>query len=365
MKVKTLELINYRNYSHCKISFADGLNILTGQNAQGKTNLLESLVYLSLSRSYRMNEDAKLIQHEKEYGKISAIYEDESEKNIEAILYPHGKTLLYNHQLVKKSSEFIGLLNVILFSPDDLSIFQDAPRERRKLINQEITKISSKYLNSLNRYQNLLKNRNILLKEKQVDLNYLDTITEQMIEEASIIIQKRKQFIDQINELLTNYYQQLASEKANLKIKYLSCIEETANPKQALQELFQNNIQRDLETSVTNVGIHREDIRFELNDVDITEVASQGQKRMILLVFKLALLEYIEKNTNKKAILLLDDVLSELDDEKQRHLIEMIQNVEQFFITATMIPKIIQNQPYTHYYVDNGMITKMKEANDE
>ena len=99
--------------------------------------------------------------------------------------------------------------------------------------------------------------------------------------------------------------------------------------------------------------------------MDITEVASQGQKRMILLVFKLALLEYIEKNTNKKAILLLDDVLSELDDEKQRHLIEMIQNVEQCFITATKIPKIIQNQPYTHYYVDNGMITKMKEANDE
>ena len=157
MQIRTLQLRNYRNYERAVIRFAPGMNILTGLNAQGKTNLLESLVYLSLTRSHRLNDDQQLIRSGCEAARISCAYEDGIERKIEAVIHKGGKTLLVNGQPVHRSSEFIGLLNVVLFAPDDLGLFTDAPRERRRLMNQEIAKISPAYLKAVSRYQNLLR----------------------------------------------------------------------------------------------------------------------------------------------------------------------------------------------------------------
>lgn len=365
MIIKRLDLLHYRNYEHTSLVFYPGMNVITGKNAQGKTNLLESLVFLSLTRSYRIHEDAKLIQFEHEMGRVGCVFEEDGEKQIEIVIYPHGKTLLVNHQPLKRSSDFIGLLNVVLFSPDDLHLFQDSPRERRKLINQEITKISPSYLHALSTYQNLLKDRNSLLKNKTIDEDYLDILTEQMIQETIVIVKERKVFIEHINKTIQSYYQALSNEQTHIEMQYDCCIDCETNIEENLSNLFTNNIERDKETHITNGGIHREDIHFTMNGIDLLNVASQGQKRMIMLAFKLALRNTIQQTIHREPILLLDDVLSELDNEKQERLLKLIQESGQCLLTTTEIPHSLQKLRFTQYEIQKGQITLVKEAYNE
>ena len=184
MIIDTLKLRNFRNYENLSVTFDPKLNVITGQNAQGKTNLLESIVYMSLTRSHRILNEKKLIREDMPFAEIRCIFSDEGDrKELGAVIHPQGKTLLVNRYPVKKTSDFIGLLNVVIFSPDDLYLFNEMPRERRKVMNQEIAKISSGYLLAMNRYQNFLKERNSLLKNRTVDETYLDILDEQMIRE--------------------------------------------------------------------------------------------------------------------------------------------------------------------------------------
>lgn len=362
MVIKQIELKNFRNYSQEKISFSKGMNIFLGKNAQGKTNLLESMVYLSLTRSHRILEERQLIQEEKSAARISCVYEDSREKKLEVTIYPDGKVLKINGQPVKKSSEFIGALNVVLFSPDDLRIFVDVPRERRRILNQEITKINSSYLLALNHYQNLLKERNHYLKRNSINLTYLETIETQMIQDSLPIVKERNEFIQEINRLIVPIYKELSKSEDVIEIQYLCCVEE--NNKENFQRLYEENRTRDLENHVTNAGIHREDMIFLMNKKPLTNQASQSQKRMCLLSFKLALLEYIHKKTQKQAILLLDDVLSELDQERQESLLKMVQGKNQCFITTTEIPPLLETMKEVEIYqVENGTIHSLKKGN--
>ena len=356
MIIEKLWLRNYRNYEKEEIIFNPNMNLITGKNAQGKTNLLESLVYLSLTRSHRILEDSKLIKEGKEMAKIGCEVIDDKKKRLEVVLHPGGKTLFLNKQPIQRSSEFIGLLNVVLFSPDDLSLFNEAPRSRRKLIDQEITKINHKYLYSLNKYRTLLKNRNALLKNNTVDESYLDILDEQMIQEESIIIEERENFIKDINSYIKDIYQDLADEKSIVQIQYLSCIDTTKPKLEQLKQMYQNNRKRDKETHVSNEGIHREDIQFLMDGKEVINIASQGQKRMIILAFKLSLLHYIEKNKKNKPVLLLDDVLSELDKNRQEKLLKLIQKDYQCIITTTEKPTNINITNLTEYQVRNGKI---------
>lgn len=357
MIVKKLQLINFRNYEKEEISFDPGINVITGDNAQGKTNLLESLIYLSLTRSYRIHEDKELIMHGKEYARISCIYEDDREKRIEAIISSNGKNLLVNKVPMKKSSEFIGLLNTVLFSPDDLSIFKDSPRTRRRLVDQEITKVSSQYLGALTRYQNLLKNRNSILKEFHPDENYLNIIDNQIIQEELFIIKERNDFINHINRNMVQIYQTLSNDDNVVQISYLSCAD-VNDLENNLKAMYEISRKKDLESHVTTTGIHREDILFCMNDKNLIYTASQGQKRMTMLAFKISLLSYIEEKIHKKPILLLDDVLSELDQIRQQKLIEMVQGPYQCLITSTDIPVALRNIVRNEYIVKQGKILK-------
>lgn len=355
MIVKHLQLRNFRNYENASMTFDAGLNVITGENAQGKTNLLESLVYLSLTRSHRISDDKKLIKEGMPFAQIKCQFEDEKTKDIEAIIHPQGKTLLVHKNPVKKSSEFVGLLNVVLFAPDDLRIFNDQPRERRRLMNQEITKISPKYLYALNQYQNFLKQRNILLKQKNVDLLYLDTLDERMSDVEKVIIEERKEFIKSINESISSFYQRLSGEDKQVYVRYKTCLEKDITKENVLH-MHQEAREKDLENRLTSVGIHREDMIFEIDDRNITEFASQGQKRMMMLSFKLAMLRYIESKTKKKPILLLDDVMSELDLHKQEILLDMVSQPYQCIITTTHIPSYMEKIPMKKYVVRDGNI---------
>ena len=355
MKITELRLRNFRNYETLTIWPGEGMNFLAGSNAQGKTNLLESLVYLSLTRSHRISNERKLIRENCDYAVISASIEDQGRiKELRAVIHPQGKTLSVQKNPVKKSSDFIGLLNVVLFAPDDLYVFNDQPRERRRIINQEITKISQKYLFSLNRYQNLLKDRNILLKKESPDLRFLDTLDEEMASCEKEIISYRRDFISCINEKMKDLYRILSDSDLDASLKYQCCIQDEECTFENILNMHRESREKDLEHRVTSFGIHREDMIFALNDVNVINTASQGQKRMVMLAFKMALLEYIESKTGKRPVLLLDDVLSELDLRRQKKLIEMIRNNYQCLITATEIPSFIRKEDIRIFMIEKG-----------
>lgn len=361
MIIEKLSLKNYRNYSSASIDLSSGFNVISGANAQGKTNLLESMVYLSLSKSHRTNDDSLLIKHDCEYAKISCLFNNGIERNISALIRPAGKTLMIENQPVLKSSAFIGQLNVVLFAPDDLRIFLDQPRERRRMMNQEISKISNRYLLSLNNYQGLLRQRNILLKQKKIDMNYLDTLDEQMIREEMRIIHSRRIFTEEINQKLPELYQQLSQENIQSTLVYHCCIS-SEESKEELLKMMQSTREKDIETGTTTSGIHREDLSFAMNGRNLIETASQGQRRMMMLAYKMALLQFIQKVSGNTPVLLLDDVLSELDIEHQKRLIRMVYKPCQCIITCTEIPAFLKDQNAAEYYIENGTIAVQKRG---
>ncbi len=362
MKVETLQLRNFRNYENTSVAFSPDLNVITGHNAQGKTNLLESLVYLSLTRSHRIADEKKLIRNDMPFADIRCRIDDEGiKKDLRAIIHPNGKTLRIDQIPVKKSSDFIGAVNVILFSPDDLYIFSDHPQTRRKIMDQEITKVSPGYLTSLNKYRNLMKERNDLLKNMNIDMRYLDILDEQMADLMEAVIAKRQKFIETVNLHMPQIYRELSmDETVTVNVRYKKCCMEA--DREHLLQMMKDSRQRDIDYRITNNGIHREDLLFEMNDVSLIQQASQGQKRMTMLAFKMALMKYIQAETGKQPVLLLDDVLSELDAERQRRLLEMIRGRCQCIITAAEIPAHMKNLAWTGFYVEQGRITAEKQG---
>ena len=359
MIIRELKIRNFRNYEYASVELDPHMNLITGKNAQGKTNLLESIVYLSLTRSHRILNDKMLIRSGETFADISCQFTDSGiDKEIEAIIHPKGKTLMIYKQPVRKSSEFIGLLNVVMFAPDDLRIFHDQPRERRRIMNQEITKVSPSYLAALSRYQSLMKERNILLKNDTVNMRMLEILNEQMIREEEIIIRQRRQFIDVIQTHIGKLYRNISSDDAEVNVRYLCCTDgiEDENPLKKMYELCN---EKDIQYKTSTEGIHREDILFEINGSRVEETASQGQKRMIVLAFKLALMNYIVKVTSRCPVLLLDDVLSELDYEKQKRLLDMMSNTYQCLITSTEIPSFLKNKKMKEFQIVNGTINPL------
>lgn len=360
MIVRHLELIQFRNYENVSIDLSSHTNLLTGLNAQGKTNLLESLVYLSLTRSHRISDEKKLIRENYDFASVSCIYEDEGkEHTLKAVIHRKGKTLFVDGHPVSKSSEFIGLLNTVLFSPDDLGIFNDSPKERRKIVNQEITKVSSSYLNALNKYQSYLKQRNAVLKSDTVDESLLDIMDEQMSSYESVIYRERLQFTDLINQYISKIYQILSDEKSEIRLHYVHCYENSNT--EYICNVRKKYRKKDYLLHMTTFGTHREDFIFLKDGRNVIECASQGQKRMILLSFKMSLLIYIKNKIHKRPVLLLDDVMSELDHNRQKKLLEILDDRYQCVITATDIPDYLKNENYREFHICNGNIEAIKE----
>lgn len=359
MHVSNLKLHQFRNYEQAAITFSDGMNVITGDNAQGKTNLLESLVYLSLTRSFRINNERRLIKDGCEYADIRCtLHENNEEKVLRALITPKGKTLLIDGNAMKKSSDFIGILNVILFSPDDLGWFTASPMDHRRLLSQEIAKISHKYMHALYSYQSLLKQRNIVLKQERVDETFLDTLDEEMAAQEAVIIRARRYFTSQINQNLGSLFHTLSKENHQVQAVYACCMDGNAD-RQDIQNMHKENRLKDRQYQTTTAGIHREDFTFDLDGRRAIDAASQGQKRMILLAYKMALHACIENNTGRNAIYLLDDVLSELDLTRQQTLLEMIRG-SQCILTATSIPAFLKTDHMKEYRIKAGTITEME-----
>ncbi|MEG0314203.1 MAG: DNA replication/repair protein RecF [Erysipelotrichaceae bacterium] len=365
MIVKKIELRNFRNYKDIKLSLEQGINILYGKNAQGKTNLLEAILYLSTTQSHRTNDDLNLIKENEEFFCIKSEVEDMNKKFcIAATISKKGKNLsLYNNP-IKKVSEFIGLINAVIFCPDDLNLFSSSPRIRRRFIDIELSKLSREYIKALNCYVKLLKNRNICLKSKKVDLVLIDTITKQMIDYEILILRERNKFLKRNVEIAQNYYKTLSNDEAKLDYKYISNIEYSSDDdilKANLINAYEKTKERDLMTFQTNTGIHKDDFVIMLDDHEIGSFGSQGQKRSVIISMKLGIIDMIKEKINEYPILLLDDVFSELDINRRKKLLELLPDKIQTLITTTEIEEFIEIKKDINYLeVKNGCVNNIK-----
>ena len=338
MLVKEIKLNNYRNYSNITIPLYPTLNIIIGPNGIGKTNILESVIVSSNTKSFRTTKDSELIKKEKEYSKIEI---DSDVGKLKIVINQTGKCLFINNNPIKKTSEYIGKLNAILFKPSDLELFNQSPKERRKLLDIELGKISNDYLSALVVYNKLLKDKNKLLKENKIDQNYLDLIDQEMIPNIINIIKLREEFFRNINLWITNIYQAISNTNTKIQIVYKKCAEES----EVKDKLF-NAREKDYFYHYSTFGPNHEDYYFKFNDDELNSVASQGQKRMVFIAFKFALIKYIQQLTNKTPVILLDDVLSELDIDNRNRLLRMLPKNAQIIITDTDIKGINLTSDY-------------------
>ncbi len=361
MKINSLSLKNFRNYESLDLMTNDLKFVFLGENAQGKTNLIEAMYFASTLRSFRTNEDFQLVKFNEDFCKIKMEIQRLNEKNkLEIIISKNGKYILLDGIPIKKYSDIMGKLNAVLFTPNDMKQFYSSPKDRRRFIDIELGKISPKYLNELLVFQKLLKERNAYLKQRKIDKNYFDVLTERLVDSEVEIMKARNVFIQLLESHANKLYRNISNEDYDFKIAYKSCIpiSDDETMKRELLSKYSNIYEREIENGITLLGINREDIDLYLDDKSVIDYGSQGQKRSCILAIKIALLEIIKLKINEYPIILLDDVLSELDERHCRNLFSCIPDGVQMFVTTTdiHINDLLSNT--TCYKVSRGFIKK-------
>ncbi len=334
MFVKSLELKNYRNYEKLHMKFDSGTNILYGDNAQGKTNILESIYVCATSKSHRGSKDKEIIHFEEEESHIKLFVD---KKGVETRIDMHlkknkTKGIAIGGLPIRKASELFGNINVVFFSPEDLNIIKNGPSERRRFLDLELCQLDRVYTANLVAYNKVLNQRNHLLKELPFRPEYEDTLPvwdEQLVRYGQELMNIREQFIGELNEIIRESHERLTGGKEDLVISY-----EPDTEKEHFSEILFLSREKDRKHKVTTRGPHRDDILFLVNGVDIRKFGSQGQQRSAALSLKLSEIEMIKKQVKDSPVLLLDDVLSELDSGRQDHLLESIEEI-QTIITCT------------------------------
>ena len=345
MIVKSLNLYNFRNYSHFVIDFSQDINILIGNNGQGKTNLIEAIYLLSVGKSFRSHVNKQMIMFDNEFARVEGkVISNSKQRNLEIILGSNFKNAKIDNQDIHKISEFVGLLNVVVFIPDDLYLVKGNPSNRRRFIDLEISKISPIYLFNLSKYSNLLKERNkylkILNKKNSSGDEYLEVLDEQLSKLQVELIKKRLQFINRLDQKVSSIYQKIAQkDNESIKLRYSCFLKDDLNYENILN-LYRKNHSRDIKYMQSHIGIHKDDLKIYMNDNDACLYASQGQQRTIVLSLKIALIELIKEEIGEYPVLLLDDVLSELDKTRKNMLLDILNQKIQTFITTTSIDDI-------------------------
>ena len=368
MFLKNLELNNFRNISKVSFAFDKNINIFIGNNAQGKTNILESIYFLAITRSHRTHNELHLIKNEELYTKVSGLFIDDKENThmLSILLNERGKKVSVDNIVQKKISNYLSRLNVIMFCPDDLEIVKGSPSIRRKFLNIELSQFRSDYILLLKEYNQILKQRNEYLKQKnnaKFDRTYFDIITEKLILKNIELIKMRYDFINKINNSLEVVFNDI-SGFGKLSIKYKSFIKKEdlnkANLKDVLISKYNSLFTNELLQKTTLLGCHKDDFKMYLNELDVTEFCSQGQQRLAILSLKLAEIEVFIKEKHTKPVILLDDIFSELDEIKKNNIIKYFKDDVQIFITTTDIKDIKEElkEKSDIYIVDKGTFKK-------
>lgn len=368
MYIERLELKDYRNYDSIQLDFSSKINVFIGENAQGKTNLMESLYVLSMAKSHRTANDKELIRWEADYGKIKGdIQKKYGHLPLELLLSKKGKKAKVNHLEQTKLSNYIGQLNVVMFAPEDLYLVKGSPQVRRRFLDMEIGQISPVYLHDLLQFQKILKQRNHILKQHQGKslLNdvMFDVYTEQYIDAAIKVIQKRYQFMELLQKWAEPIHLGISRGLEKLTVSYQTSsgihAEWTESEmKEFLEKKLFESKKRELDRGITLTGPHRDDLQFFVNDYDVQTYGSQGQQRTTALSLKLAEIELIKQEVGEAPVLLLDDVLSELDDYRQSHLLNTIQGDVQTFVTTTSVDGLTHEtiQQAQLFHVEQGAV---------
>ena len=363
MIVKSVEFSNFRNYDHLQLHFDEGTNILYGDNAQGKTNILEGIYLSGTTKSHKGSKDKEMIQFEKEESHIrSIVKKNEKEYQIDMHLRRNGtKGVAVNKVPIKKASELFGILNIVFFSPEDLNIIKNGPSERRRFIDCELCQLDKLYLSDLSRYNKVLNQRNKLLKDINFRHDLIDTLPMwdvQLLECGRNIIKKRKEFISEINEIVKDIHSKISGGKEELTLIYEPNIDDIFFEDELLK-----NKNRDLKLCQTTVGPHRDDILFSIKGIDIRKYGSQGQQRTSALSLKLSEIDFVKKSINSTPVLLLDDVLSELDSNRQNYLLNSITDI-QTMITCTGLEEFVRNRFEINkvFQVVNGRVFESSEG---
>ena len=357
MYLKNLKLSNFRNYDNLSIDFDYGINILYGDNAQGKTNILEAIYFCSTTKSHKGSKEKEIIKLGENESHIKLFIDrDNSQHRIDMHLKKNkGKGVAINGIPIRKTSELFGIINIVFFSPEDLNLIKDGPSKRRKFIDFDLCQLDKVYLYNLTKYNKIIVQRNNLLKQISFNGKLLDTLSvwdKQLVEYGIYIIKRREEFIKQLNEIIYGIHSKLSGGKEELIIKY-----EPNVRVDNFENQLKNIREKELKTQVTSIGPQRDDILFFNGDIDIRKFGSQGQQRTCALSVKLAEIELVKEIVNDKPVLLLDDVLSELDNKRQNYLLDSIEGV-QTIITCTGMEEFVNTRMKFDkvYHVINGNI---------
>ena len=377
MRIKSLKLLYFRNYLSMNIDVHPSLNVLVGNNANGKTNIIESIFCLALGRSYRTKSDSECIMFGETATAMSCVV-NKNDKNLDIMLGINNKGKSAKIAGVKKTklTDFVGELNVVLFSPEDLQLVKGSPSLRREFINREFYQFSRIYHKYYLMYQHLLKQRNSYLKDMrknpkdEMSLAYLETITSQLARVAIFITRERVSFVQDISKLTYENMLNISNGQESLKIKYKSSVLEALNindisdevfNEESLTKVMMKKSYDDIMRGSTKIGPHQDDLEFYINDLDAKMYASQGQQRSIVLSLKLAEINYLKTKTGTYPVLLLDDVLSELDKNRQLKLLDAINENVQTFITTPSISDIKEDllKKAKVFKINNGTISEI------
>lgn len=343
MIVQSIELKHFRNYETLSMQFDRGTNILYGDNAQGKTNILESLYVSGTTKSHKGSKDREMIRFGEKEAHIRTFVEKQGNRfQIDIHLKRnHSKGIAINQIPIKKASELFGILNIVFFSPEDLNIIKNGPAERRRFLDVELCQLDKVYLSDLSKYNKILNQRNKLLKDIYYQPQLKDTLDiwdMQLCEYGKRIISRRRQFVEELNEIVYGIHHNISGEKEELTLQY-----EADTRSESLEERLFQAREKDLRMGQTTVGPQRDDLSFFIHDIDIRKYGSQGQQRTSALSLKLSEIELVKRCIHDTPILLLDDVLSELDSHRQNYLLNSIHDI-QTMITCTGLEEFVKNR---------------------
>lgn len=361
MYIKKLAIKNYRNYSDLSISLSKNVNVFTGDNAQGKTNILESIYYCSLGRSHRTSKDKELIKWNEGYGEIVLdVARERLDKKIDIKFSREGKkSITINSIRLRKISELIGVFNAVIFSPEDLKVVKESASFRRKFLDIELSKLKPKYYTTLVSYNKVLSERNTVLKTYNDNLEeILEIYDRQLAKLGSIIVKQRILYLQKLQQYGEKIHSDITKNKEKINFRYISDLKSYSSLESDLYELISKNRSRDINKRITSKGPHRDDFLIDINGVDTRVYGSQGQQRTAILTIKFASLEIIKEFIGEYPVLLLDDVLSELDVNRQSFILNSLKNV-QTIITCTGMETI------RNYLKDDFKLFMVKEGSIE
>ncbi|MEG2246952.1 MAG: DNA replication/repair protein RecF [Peptostreptococcaceae bacterium] len=369
MRLKNLQLVNYRNYDNLHLEFNKRVNLLIGKNGQGKTNIVESIYMLAFGKSFRTSKDKEIVKFNSENLYVGGNFSTQHTNGlIEIAIGKNKKGIKVNKIHVQKIHELLGNINVVIFSPEDLRLVKEGPKERRLFIDKEISQIMPKYYNYLTSYNKTLFQRNQLLKSKYIDKNLLDVYDESLAKYGSYIYILRRDFIKKVARISKDIHGNLTNGIEKLSITYKNQInindEDTIDSiyNKFLEKLLSNR-EHDIEMRTTKYGLHKDDLNIFINELDVRLYGSQGQQRTASISLKLSEIELINNEVGEYPILILDDVFSELDETRQKLLVDNLSLVQMFITTAEVSHKnIFDRNNTTIFNIKQGSVISIENG---